>query len=431
MKRFRVLLTPVVVFAALELFLAGVNLVVPWDGAMVLLSLRSGKFVYNREFAKLNQYLRDPDLLWRLRPGRFPHGFYINSRGFRGDEVDVAKPEGTIRIICTGNSCTFGAFVDSLGDTYAARLSVTLNREHPQQNYEVINAGVNGYTVFQILKYWRRDLAAYQPDIVTVYSGFNDIVYASTRSDKDLKTTSLTCTISNQLLNFRVFRTLDAVAKFIRAPASKGELMTPYDSAYGLQRRVSPEDYRENLSLLAEDAGKRKVRIVFITAPFVHEYPLCLVPRPRITDRGNRQMVSWRPPDEVNAEWSSRVDSLRAYQAELDAALQKIRLRPEMPALHYQAAYCYLHLGDSLRAAQYFALSDSLDDDHHCLRAYNQIMREVAAQYQLPLVDCEKIFEARNSIELFTMDGIHPNEKGHKLIAESLAAEIDNIALAP
>ena len=421
-------LTPVFVvillFVALELLLAALNLILPLDAFVYRAGLHNSQFVYNREIGKPTQYLRDPNVFWRLKPGWFREGCYVNRYGFRGEDVSREKPKNTLRIICLGNSCTFGAFIDSLKDTYPRRIWMRLSAEYPHAGFEVINAGVNGYTTYQILKYWHLWVKGFNPDVITVYSGFNNFVCAPRGEDKNIRLSPLFCTISNQLLTFRVFRSLDATAKKLAALSTGGELETPYDEAQGILKRVSPTDYRKNLSLLTEDALARNIKVIFITTPSRREYPLCLIPRPRIIREGSRARVRWQVPDRVGAEWTELVDHSQQYETELQSALQRIERRPEMPASYFQAGYCYQHLGDSIRATECFANADSLDDDHHNLKLYNQIMREVAAQYRLPLADCEEAFSQENTVNLFVDDGIHPNEKGHALIADEVCKAI-------
>jgi hypothetical protein len=70
--------------------------------------------------------------------------YRINGLGFRGEEVAVAKPPGTRRIICLGDSFTFGEGVHE-PDTFPRKLEARLRAESPDDKVEVINAGVQAY----------------------------------------------------------------------------------------------------------------------------------------------------------------------------------------------------------------------------------------------------------------------------------------------
>lgn len=131
-------------------------------------------------YGNYERYLPDPDLLWILKPGQrsithFGHrAVSVNSQGMRGDEFSPEKPTGRIRIISFGDSHTYGYGVGQ-DDTYPAQLHRLLEREFPGR-YEVLNAGVNGYGTYQELVYLRR-AARYQPDVVTISSTYNDVLF--------------------------------------------------------------------------------------------------------------------------------------------------------------------------------------------------------------------------------------------------------------
>jgi len=115
-----------------------------------------------------------------------------NSLGFRGKEVSPQKPEGVFRIFCLGDSITFGhAVADS--ESYPAVLERLLNeRAEGKQRFEVINAGVMGYRVFQMLGLLMTRGLSYAPDLVTVCAGANDTVKAPPHSNPHLIRVSLT-----------------------------------------------------------------------------------------------------------------------------------------------------------------------------------------------------------------------------------------------
>jgi lysophospholipase L1-like esterase len=56
-------------------------------------------------------------------------------------------------------------------------------------------------------------------------------------------------------------------------------------------------------------------------------------------------------------------------------------------------------------------------------RAYNRTIRMVAEQEGMPLLDLEVEFEKHDKNELF-WDTMHPNEKGHRVIADSMYAKL-------
>ena len=131
-------------------------------------------------------YEKDPARFWRLRPfanrdADEPTGQItqlINGDGFRDDPAPREKQPGEYRVIAVGDSCTFGDGVAG-AQTYANVLESLLRQALPGRPVQVINAGVPGYTSFQVRRYLERELWRWQPDLVVVYVGFNDFVPAA------------------------------------------------------------------------------------------------------------------------------------------------------------------------------------------------------------------------------------------------------------
>jgi lysophospholipase L1-like esterase len=94
----------------------------------------------------------------------------INSAGFldRG-EIPVARTPGRLRIVCLGESTTFGNGIDS---NYPASLEQILESQGTPA--EVINAGVPGWVSDQVALRAEHQMASYLPDAVVLYVGWND-----------------------------------------------------------------------------------------------------------------------------------------------------------------------------------------------------------------------------------------------------------------
>jgi len=113
----------------------------------------------------------DPVLTFRNRRGAaLPDaGVFINSLGMRGAEVAVDKPPGVRRVLCLGDSCTFGA-----ANPYPQIVQRLLDAQAPGR-FQVLNAGVIGYTSLHGLEWFESELAELHPDVVTLYFGWNDM----------------------------------------------------------------------------------------------------------------------------------------------------------------------------------------------------------------------------------------------------------------
>jgi lysophospholipase L1-like esterase len=101
-----------------------------------------------------------------------PTRLHVNRWGFRGPEYDPVKPRGTVRVFCLGGSSTFDPFLSDEA-TWPARLGVRL-QERLGRPVESINGGRYGYTTAEILGLFMQRVLRHQPDVIVVYSTFND-----------------------------------------------------------------------------------------------------------------------------------------------------------------------------------------------------------------------------------------------------------------
>ncbi len=116
----------------------------------------------------------DADGIPRNAPGARFEKWRINSLGFRGEEVAREKAPGRRRIICLGQSESFGLY-ESEGGDWPSRLSRLLEPSQPQA--EVINASVVGTSRWSRVQYLEKYLLPLQPDVVILY--FNVLNEAS------------------------------------------------------------------------------------------------------------------------------------------------------------------------------------------------------------------------------------------------------------
>jgi len=123
-------------------------------------------------------YDHDPQLMHRLRPNQqsFTHAYPVstNSYGLRERELPLKPDPGVFRILCLGDSLTFGNGVQ-FADTYPKQLEVLLNGGGSRA-YEVINAGVNAYDTWQEVEFFRRTAKDFEPRVVIIGFYANDIV---------------------------------------------------------------------------------------------------------------------------------------------------------------------------------------------------------------------------------------------------------------
>jgi len=132
---------------------------------------------------ELNFFRDHPTLFWVQKPNlnttiRGPVPLLTNSLGLRGPEITLPKPKDIYRILSLGGSATWGDFVH-IEETYSSRLQNLLN-EAPlegagnNQQYEVINAGVGAYSIWQSYVFLMETGMSLDPDMLMLYHQEND-----------------------------------------------------------------------------------------------------------------------------------------------------------------------------------------------------------------------------------------------------------------
>lgn len=99
--------------------------------------------------------------------------YEINQNGFRGPERPIARGPNTFRVLCLGDSFTFGEGV-RYSDTYVAQLERLIAPCFPGRSVEVINAGAQAYsTVQEGVLYFMRGQQL-QPNVLILGFVLND-----------------------------------------------------------------------------------------------------------------------------------------------------------------------------------------------------------------------------------------------------------------
>jgi lysophospholipase L1-like esterase/Flp pilus assembly protein TadD len=118
----------------------------------------------------------DPLLLYALVPGTTTFPWYgIDRHGWRTPAFEETKRPGTLRVVVTGDSSTFGLGLAE-HEHWPARLrSALAGFCEGEREVEVINAAITGYSTHQNRLQIERDILPLQPDLVVLMmSGAND-----------------------------------------------------------------------------------------------------------------------------------------------------------------------------------------------------------------------------------------------------------------
>lgn len=226
-------------------------------------TFRNRFFVLNRALDYPDVFVKDHNLFWRFRPDQtitseFFQGktYHINRRGLRGPDLTVPKLKQ--RILAIGNSCTFGWGVteDSI---YVRRLGRLLDDQ-----YEMINAAIPGYTTLQGKRFLQNDLLRLEPEVLLVLFSWNDHwAAASGIADKNQQfPPQWLLNIQNMLARLESYRLYKKLLLSAIEP-NPDSLFTPGDVVY----RVGPDDFYQNLQEIAAIGRAHHMRVILLTSP--------------------------------------------------------------------------------------------------------------------------------------------------------------------
>jgi len=205
----------------------------------------------------------DADRFWRLRPGGASPGGGgpIPASGFR-TAFDEAKAPGVRRVVCLGDSNTFGLGVPA-ERTWPAHVARGLVAARPAEKWEVLNLGVPGYTSWQVRRLLECDVAAMSPDVVVIETGgFNDWVPAVGAADRE----------QGRAVSASSLRVVELLASVFAPSASPDEhprnsLSDLATADYAGPRRVPLADFEDDLRAIAAWCAAHGARAVFIAHP--------------------------------------------------------------------------------------------------------------------------------------------------------------------
>lgn len=274
----------------------------------------------------------------------------INSKGFVGPEFTQQKSPNSFRVIALGDSCTFaGGWYET---TYSGMLQSLLNSGSGGRRVEVINAGIPGYNSEFALARLRDELLTYQPDLVSIYIGWNDLMKTNPSNPAATDQHRRLWKAINESYLVKAYAKL--IFFYLRPLLMKprvDENLKEHDAF----ANFVPAVYQANLETMMRTLKTQRIQIVLVTLPTV----------------------------------------VRAHMTEEEI----------------EKAHVFF---------PYFAGAYSLERFLSLHRAYNTVIKQVAAFYQVPLVDLDAIFDEYPKDDLF-YDTMHLSLKGNKVVADSMA----------
>jgi lysophospholipase L1-like esterase len=207
----------------------------------------------------------DNDLYWRLKPlssftFRIPKSYIvnykINSLGFRNKEFSIKKPKDKLRIICAGDSSTFGYFLNYC-DTYPYLLETMLDTFTKERNAEVINAGTWCYSSYQGSILVEKNLIKLDPDFLIYSYGFNDSQMMNFPDSFRKRDAYEPSGFKKFLSKFLIYKFLENIID--KYQHKDGVLFDP-----NLVPRVNLTEYKDNLNKIVKICKQKGVKLIFL-----------------------------------------------------------------------------------------------------------------------------------------------------------------------
>ncbi len=227
----------------------------------------------------------DPLLLWRLKPN-LDHAvwdFTVLSTNFQhlrsehpGKTVGAKQP-GTTRIVCLGDSVTFGFRVpvvwpekpteyDPAWLPFPMLLEKELLAANPDRKIEVVTMAVPGYTSHQGLAWLRRDIDDLQPDLLIASFGWNDASFSDVPDREAIRTNWYAVAVRWLIDHSQAFA---HATHWLRAKEAKARQQK--QTGQPIVRpaaRVSQQEYLNNMIAIQDMARLRGASVIVIAAPY-------------------------------------------------------------------------------------------------------------------------------------------------------------------
>lgn len=338
---------------------------------------------YGGETVSMFRMLRyDAAVGWTGRPGaKVMHlDERLNRHGLRGADFPEEKQPGVVRIVAMGDSASFGVQMADvtrdlplivLDGAFPLLLKEKLGPYAlPNRHYEVINAGVIGYSTLQGLRYLRREVLRWNPDVLLIRYGFNDHwvrepKYTIRPEPRNSALRWMYWQILRSRLHAFVKRSITALMESGGVALHVDATWPPPDGAPSFEEmRVPPEEFVFNLRLMVEEARSHRAIPILMNAPAAGIA--------RESYRRHKEFTLFLK----GTGYASDADIFRVHQR------------------------------------------------------YNALVAQVAREENVPFIDLDAAFKARGREQFFALTELtHPNEAGNSLIAEMVLDELVRLGI--
>lgn len=352
-------------------------------------------------------FMNDPWLNWRLRPNievTFINTVVrTNEFGFRGKSLQKNKKS----VLCIGDSTIFGWKV-SEESTFVQQLEQMLNRsKYLSDNWQTINAGVPGYTSFQVSLMAKRIFSSLKPDYVVLCVGNNE-AWPAKRSDYQLYKDRY---YKAKVLEFLSHSTLFLFLKELFQPGKPQQFKV--QSLSKLQPKVSRDEYIQNIKDVISLTNQHQITLILMEPPVN-----LLFPPLRMTILSDLEVFK--------RQWTSVIQLIE--NNEIDRALKKVdEYLTRFPDRFYLLWLRGIILTKNGELEKGKALLERAIEVHpfpgRCKPSYRKALKDLAENNKIVYLDTNELlspFSDQGNIDELYIDWCHPTIKGHEIISKYL-----------
>ncbi|MCX8057544.1 MAG: GDSL-type esterase/lipase family protein [Ignavibacteria bacterium] len=330
-----------------------------------------------------------------------PHKYFYGTRSVPSalpDGFDKVKKPNTFRVFAFGGSSTAGwPYVPNA--SFPRQLKRKLELLYPENNVEVINLGIsaiNSYTLRDFLP----AVLEQKPDLILIYAGHNEYYGAlGVGSTVSMGKSRHLVNLYLWLYNFKITQLLrDIIGWF-----------------YGLFKDLGEKKVEDNETLMSQMIGNSL--IIYDSDEFwagIEQF------KGNITD-----MVEMIKKENVPLIIGKLTSNLREHKPFVSVKTEKYPAAEEV----FNLANVELQRGNIEKAKELFLLAKEYDAlRFRAPQKINDAISEIGAKYNVPVVNIDSVFRENSPYQLvgynLTVDHLHPNIEGYRLIADTFFDEM-------
>jgi tetratricopeptide (TPR) repeat protein len=339
------------------------------------------------------------------------------------------KQAGALRIFVLGES-TVAGFPFHTNGSFAGFLEDDLRAAYPRRPIEVINCGMTAICSYTVLDFTKQ-LVRYQPDVFLIYLGHNEFYGALGAGSTSAAAPTRGLTMFRMTLaKLRTYQLLDNTIYRVRSGFAGKKQKTGRSLMASMigRKKIRLEDpahkmaersFRANLDEILDVAEENHVKVVLSTV--------------------TSNLRDMPPFDSAHRDG---IDDIQRQH--IDGAVRTGGVKELQQALELDSTYAVAHYalaqtlaGDTtaaLSARREFIASRDHDVVHfRACSIFNDIIRQVASQHHVPLVDMDQVFAHASEhktpgLDLF-IEHLHPNLHGAILMASAFRDAMQHASL--